>query len=161
MSKPTLDKKAPTFRATATDGTVKSLNSYKGSNLVLYFYPRDNTPGCTTEGQDFNTNIAKFKRANTIVVGVSQDSLSSHEKFSQKHKFKFDLLSDENGDLCKKYDVIRLKKMYGKEFEGIERSTFLIDSKGYLRAEWRKVRVAGHVDDVLLAAKELHKSQAD
>ncbi len=158
MSQPVLNKKAPNFKVPATDDTTKSLASYKGQNLVLYFYPRDNTPGCTTEGLDFNSNLLKFKRANTVVVGISQDGLSSHEKFRHKQGFKFDLLSDETGDMCRAYDVIKLKNMYGKKFEGIERSTFLIDSKGILRSQWRKVKVPGHVSELLDAARALHKS---
>jgi len=157
MNQPVISKKAPSFKAAATDGTIKTLNAFKGKNLILYFYPRDNTPGCTTEGLDFNSNLLKFKRANSVVLGISQDTLASHEKFRQKQGFKFDLLSDESGEMCRAYNVIKLKNMYGKKFEGIERSTFLIDAQGVLRAQWRKVIVAGHVEAVLVAAKALNK----
>ena len=122
---------------------------------MLYFYPRDATPGCTTESQNFRDASKAFTQENTIILGVSQDSIKSHEKFKAKESMPFDLLSDEAGELCKQYDVIKLKKMYGKEFEGIERSTFLIDEKGVLRQEWRKVKVPGHVDEVLAAVKAL------
>ena len=158
MSAPAIGKKAPVFKAAATSDDKVALADLKGQNVVLYFYPRDNTPGCTTEGLDFNANLAKFKRANTVILGVSQDSISSHEKFCDKQGFKFALLSDEDGKICQKYDVIKLKKMYGKEFLGLERSTFLIDSKGVLRQEWRKVKVAGHVLEVLDAVKQLNKN---
>jgi len=123
--------------------------------VVLYFYPRDATPGCTTESQNFRDAYKAFDKANTLILGISQDPIKSHEKFHQKQALNFDLLSDESGEICKKYGVLKLKKMYGKEFMGIERSTFLIDAKGVLRNQWRKVKVPGHVDEVLLAAKAL------
>ena len=136
-----------------------SLASQQGKkNVVLYFYPKDSTPGCTTEGQDFRDNYAKFKRQNTIVLGVSRDSIKSHENFRSKQKFPFDLLSDEDEILCNLFDVIKMKNMYGKMVRGIERSTFLIDDKGKLRQEWRKVKVADHVDEVLAAVKSMNKS---
>ncbi len=124
-------------------------------SLVIYFYPKDNTPGCTQEGQDFRDNYAKFKRAKTAVLGVSRDSVRVHTNFKAKHKLPFDLLSDPEETLCKLFDVIKLKKHYGREYLGIERSTFLIDSKGVLREQWRGIRVKGHVDAVLSAAKQL------
>ena len=127
---------------------------------MLYFYPKDTTPGCTREGQDFRDSMSKFKRQDTVVLGVSRDSLTSHEKFREKQKFKFDLLSDEDETLCKMFDVIKMKNMYGKKVRGIERSTFLIDKKGKLQNEWRKVKVDGHVDEVLQAVKDLNKQQA-
>lgn len=136
------------------DQSVK-LSSLKGKNVVLYFYPRDDTPGCTTEGQDFRDNHLKFKRRDTIVLGVSRDTMASHDKFRQKYKFPFDLVSDADEKLCKKYDVIKEKNMYGKKVMGIERSTFIIDKKGILSAEFRKVKVPGHVDEVLEAIKKL------
>jgi peroxiredoxin Q/BCP len=123
--------------------------------VVLYFYPKDNTPGCTLEGQDFRDLNAKFKRANTVVLGVSRDSVKSHEGFKQKQDFNFDLLSDADEKLCKLFDVIKLKNMYGKQVMGVERSTFLIDAKGVLRREWRKVKVDGHAAEVLDATKAL------
>ena len=123
--------------------------------MVLYFYPKDSTPGCTTEGQDFRDLHAKFKRAGAIVLGVSRDSLASHEKFKEKLKLPFELLSDPDEALCKQFDVIREKSLYGRKFLGVERSTFLIDDTGRLRREWRKVKVNGHAAGVLEAAKEL------
>lgn len=155
MSKVTLDKKVPNFSLPATGDKTVSLSSLKGSKVVLYFYPKDSTPGCTTEGQDFRDNHSKFKRANTVVLGVSRDSLKSHENFKAKQTFNFDLLSDSDETLCQLFDVIKEKNMYGKKVMGIERSTFLIDEKGVLRQEWRKVKVNGHVDEVLAAAKAL------
>jgi peroxiredoxin Q/BCP len=123
----------------------------------LYFYPKDNTPGCTQEGEDFRDNIAKFKRQNCIILGVSRDTLKTHENFKTKHKFPFDLISDTEEELCKLFDVIKLKNLYGKKHLGIERSTFLINDKGVLKQEWRKVKVKGHVDEVLTAVKALNK----
>ena len=151
----TIGKPAPSFDLPATGEQQISLASLKGQKVVLYFYPRDATPGCTTESQNFRDASKAFTQENTIILGVSQDSIKSHEKFKAKESMPFDLLSDEAGELCKQYDVIKLKKMYGKEFEGIERSTFLIDEKGVLRQEWRKVKDPGHVDEVLAAVKAL------
>lgn len=149
-----LNKKAPAFSADATGDQTLSLKDFKGKNLVIYFYPKDNTPGCTQEGQDFRDNYSKFKRAKTVVVGVSRDSVKVHTNFKAKHEFPFELISDPEEELCKLFDVIKLKKNYGREYMGIERSTFLIDSKGILREEWRGVKVKGHVDEVLAAAKK-------
>jgi thioredoxin-dependent peroxiredoxin len=150
-----LNKKVPDFSAAATSDTTVRLKDLKGKNVVLYFYPRDSTPGCTTEGQDFRDAIKDFAKANTVVFGVSQDSLKSHENFRSKQCFPFELISDEDGTLCKLFDVLKMKSMYGKQFEGIERSTFLIDDGGKLRQEWRKVKVPGHVEEVLEAARSL------
>jgi len=155
MGKIKIGQKVPDFERPATGDKVIKLSELKGKNVVLYFYPKDNTPGCTTEGQDFRDNKAKFSRNNTIVLGVSRDSVKSHEGFKSKFEFTFDLLSDEDETLCKLFDVIKLKKMYGKDVRGISRSTFLIDKEGNLRAEWRDVKVAGHVDEVLQAVKDL------
>jgi len=158
MSDPKIGKPAPAFYlpATGLDGDQKiRLSKLKGRNVVLYFYPRDATPGCTTESQNFRYAYKAFDKANTLILGISQDPIKSHEKFHQKQALNFDLLSDESGEICKKYGVLKLKKMYGKEFMGIERSTFLIDAKGVLRNQWRKVKVPGHVGEVLLAAKAL------
>ncbi|MFK8081207.1 MAG: peroxiredoxin [Granulosicoccus sp.] len=155
MSMPQLNKAAPEFDLPATSDQTISLASLKGSKVVLYFYPRDATPGCTTESQNFRDAIEHFTQAGAVVLGISQDSVASHEKFKAKQAMPFELLSDESGEICNAYDVIRLKKMYGKEFEGIERSTFLIDEKGVLRSEWRKVKVPGHVDEVLTAVQAL------
>ena len=147
----------PNFSFSATNERNEQLSDLKGQNVVLYFYPRDNTPGCTTEGNDFSAAINKFKNLNTIVLGVSRDSLRTHENFKTKQDFKFDLISDADENLCKLFDVIKEKNMYGKKLLGIERSTFLIDAKGILQAQWRKVKVTGHVDAVLVSAKELLK----
>jgi peroxiredoxin Q/BCP len=155
MNTPTIGKLAPAFTLPATGNQKIALRKLKGQNVVLYFYPRDATPGCTSESQDFRDAKKKFDRLNTVILGISQDSIESHEKFATKQSLNFDLLSDESGTVCRKYDVIKMKNMYGKKFEGIERSTFLIDEKGVLRQEWRKVKVAGHVDAVLAAVKAL------
>ena len=150
-------KKVSAFKLPATGEQTISLSSLKGKNIVLYFYPRDSTPGCTTEGQNFRDSIAKFKRQNCIILGVSRDTLASHEKFKEKQKFPFELLSDREEELCNLFDVIKLKNMYGKKHLGIERSTFLINEKGVLKQEWRKVKVAEHVNEVLAAVKILNK----
>jgi len=153
--KTALNKKVPAFNCLCTPEQKIKLSDFKGQKLVIYFYPKDNTPGCTTEGQDFQSTHTKFKRANTIIFGVSRDSLSSHQKFKKKFNFKFELISDPEEELCKLFDVIKMKNMYGKKVRGIERSTFLIDEKGVLRQEWRKVKVKEHVDEVLAATKQL------
>jgi peroxiredoxin Q/BCP len=152
-----LGKKVPNFELPATGEQTIKLSALKGQKIVLYFYPKDSTPGCTQEGQDFRDQYAKFKRAGTVVFGVSRDSIKSHEKFKEKQQFNFELLSDENEELCRLFDVIKEKNMYGKKVMGIERSTFLIDEKGILQKEWRKVKVAGHVEEVLQATKQLGK----
>lgn len=150
-----LGKKVKNFKLPATGGKTVSLSDYKDKKVVIYFYPKDSTPGCTTEGQDFRDAKARFTRQNTIVIGVSRDSIKSHENFKSKQKFNFDLISDEDEELCKLFDVIKMKNMYGKKVRGIERSTFLIDEKGVLRQEWRKVRVKDHIEEVLEAVKSL------
>jgi thioredoxin-dependent peroxiredoxin len=132
-----------------TDGEEFSPAALKGETYVLYFYPKDNTPGCTLEGQDFKKHFARFKKLGVRVFGVSRDSLASHEKFCVKMGLPFPLISDPNEDLCKEYDVIQWKNMYGKKVRGIERSTFVIDEKGRVEKEWRKVKVDGHVSEVL------------
>ncbi len=152
-------KKVPAFKLPATGEQTISLASLKGQNIVLYFYPKDNTPGCTTEGQNFRDSIAKFKRQNCIILGVSRDTVRTHENFKSKQKFPFELLSDTEEELCNLFDVIKLKNMYGKKLLGIERSTFLINDKGVLKQEWRKVKVDGHVDEVLIAVKTLNKEK--
>lgn len=157
MSKVTLGKKTPDFRLPATGGGEVRLADLKGSNVVLYFYPKDSTPGCTLEGQDFRDRHTKFKRLNTVILGVSRDSLAAHEKFKEKQGFPFELLSDADEKVCRLFDVIKEKNMYGRKVMGIERSTFLIDAAGVLRAEWRKVKVPGHADEVLAAVKALGK----
>ena len=150
-----IGKKIANFSLPATGDKSLSLKDLKGSNVVLYFYPKDSTPGCTLEGQDFRDQHAAFRKANTVILGVSRDGLKSHENFRSKHEFPFDLLSDNDEKLCRQFDVIREKNMYGRKVLGIERSTFLIDGEGILRQEWRKVRVKGHVDEVLTAAQSL------
>ncbi|MFT6464023.1 peroxiredoxin [Halopseudomonas laoshanensis] len=152
----TLDKPVPDFSAQATSGQEVNLATLAGTQLVIYFYPKDNTPGCTTEGQDFRDLHADFVAAHTLILGVSKDSLRTHENFKTKQSFPFELISDTDESLCRLFDVIQLKQMYGKEYEGIERSTFLIDKHGVLRREWRKVKVKGHVAEVLQAAQELN-----
>lgn len=144
-----LNKKVPAFKANATGDKTIKLSDYAGKKLLLYFYPKDNTPGCTTEGQNFRDLYKKFLKKNTEIIGVSRDSIRKHENFKSKHQFPFDLLSDENEELCQLFDVIKLKKLYGKEYLGIERSSFLIDEKGVLRQEWRKVKVKGHAEEIL------------
>ncbi len=137
------------FTVPATGDKTLSLNDFNGTHLVLYFYPKDHTPGCTLEGQNFRDSYAKFKNAGADILGVSRDSVRTHENFCTKQSFPFALLSDADEKLCKQFDVIKEKNMYGRKYMGIERSTFLIDSNGVLRFEWRKVRVPGHVDAVL------------
>lgn len=150
-----IGKKVPDFRAVTTDGNEWRLKEAAGSNVVLFFYPKDMTPGCTIEAQEFRDLQAQFRRANTQVVGISRDSCTSHQKFRTKENLNYELLSDEEESLCKLFDVIREKNMYGKKVFGIERSTFLIDSEGKLAAEWRKVKAEGHAQVVLAAAKAL------
>ncbi|KWR77582.1 MULTISPECIES: peroxiredoxin [Pseudomonas] len=150
-----LDKPVADFQAPATSGQQVQLSALKGQQVVLYFYPKDSTPGCTTEGQGFRDKIEAFAKANTVIFGVSRDGLKSHENFKAKQCFPFELISDKDEALCQLFDVIKLKKLYGKEYMGVDRSTFLIDAKGVLRREWRGVKVPGHVDEVLAAAQEL------
>ena len=154
MSKIQLGKQAPQFILSGTGGKWSLLEA-AGSAVVIYFYPRDNTPGCTQEGESFTEHYAKFKKAQTLIVGISADSVESHEKFKKKMGFPFDLLSDPDRRVCTLYDVIQEKSLYGKKYMGIERSTFLIDAKGVLRHEWRKVKVKGHAEAVLAAVKTL------
>ena len=154
MSNTDVGKKAPPFTLAGTGGSW-SLGGAAGGAAVIYFYPRDNTPGCTQEGADFSAAYAQFKKAGAQNVGISADSLAAHERFKQKMGFPFDLLSDPDQKVCRLYDVIQEKSMYGKKFLGIERSTFLIDGKGVLRHAWRKVRVKGHAAEVLAAVKAL------
>jgi peroxiredoxin Q/BCP len=154
MSKIEIGKQAPGFTAEGTNGTW-SLEDAKGAAVVLYFYPRDNTSGCTQEGLDFSALTGQFKRAKSLVFGISPDSAASHEKFKKKMEFAFDLLADPDQKVCKLYDVIQEKSMYGRKYMGVERSTFLIDGKGVLRHEWRKVKVKGHAEAVLAAVKAL------
>lgn len=146
----------PDFTAQATSDTTVSLSELRGRQVVIYFYPKDSTPGCTTEGGDFRDHMADFAAADTVVFGVSRDGLRAHENFKAKQGFNFELISDKDEALCQLFDVIKLKKMYGKEHLGVERSTFLIDREGTLAREWRKVKVPGHVEEVLAAAQEFN-----
>ena len=151
MSSIAVGKKIPDFALPATGGKQVRLSALKGKHVVLYFYPKDDTPGCTLEGRDFNAKLGKFTRKHAVVLGVSRDNLRSHEKFCDKFGFKFDLLSDEDEKVCTLFGVVKEKNMYGRKVWGIERSTFLIDPKGVLQQEWRKVQVNGHADAVLEA----------
>jgi peroxiredoxin Q/BCP len=150
-----IGKKVAQFSLPATGDKTLSLDDFKGSKLVLYFYPKDNTPGCTLEGQDFRDHYPQFQKAGAAILGVSRDSVKSHENFKAKQDFPFDLLSDADEKLCRQFDVIHEKNMYGRKVMGVVRSTFLIDADGVMRQEWRKVRVKGHVDEVLEAARSL------
>ena len=149
----TLGQAVPNFTAEATSDQQVSLSDLKGKKVVLYFYPKDSTPGCTNQGGDFRDLYSDFQAANTLVFGISRDGLRSHENFKAKQSFPFELISDKDETLCKLFDVLKLKKMFGKEHLGIERSTFLIDEEGKLAQEWRKVKVPGHVQEVLEAAQ--------
>ncbi|HCN62776.1 MAG TPA: peroxiredoxin [Pseudomonas sp.] len=153
-----LDQPVSDFQIPATGEKTVSLSALKGKQVVIYFYPKDSTPGCTTEGQGFRDHYAEFQAANTEVFGVSRDSLKSHENFKAKQAFPFELLSDKDEALCQLFDVIKLKKLYGKEYLGVDRSTFLIDKDGVLRHEWRGVKVPGHVEAVLEQAKQLNQA---
>ena len=153
MAAPALNRVVPDFKCPATSDQTIHMKSLRGKKVVIYFYPKDSTPGCTTEGQDFRDLHAKFRRQNAVILGVSRDSIASHEKFKAKHKFPFDLLSDPDESLCKKFDVIHEKSLYGRKFLGVVRSTFLIDENGKLRQEWRKVKVKGHAATVLEVVK--------
>lgn len=150
-----IGNKVTDIKLAATGAQVIRLSDFKGKNIVLYFYPKDSTPGCTLEGQDFRDSKRKFSARNTVILGVSRDSVKSHENFKSKQSFSFDLLSDPDEKLCKQFDVIKEKNMYGKKVIGIERSTFLIDEDGILVKEWRKVKVKEHVGEVLEEIKKL------
>lgn len=139
----------PDFSAPMTSGKTFKLSENRGNNVVLYFYPKDSTPGCTNESIQFNELLTSFTKKNCMVFGISRDSLKSHENFRSKYGFKFDLISDSDEVVCQMFDVIKMKNMYGKQVRGIERSTFLIDSAGILKKEWRKVSVSGHAQEVL------------
>ena len=155
MSKVTVGQPVTDFALPATGNQTIQLSDLKGKNVVLYFYPRDNTPGCTLEGQNFRDKHDAFRRTNTVLLGISRDSVKSHEDFKEKQAFPFELLADEEERVCKLFDVIKPKNMYGKEVIGVERSTFLIDATGVLRREWRKVKVEGHADEVLEAIQSM------
>lgn len=155
MSQVALDRKVPDFTADATGDRRIRLADLRGRKVVLYFYPRDSTPGCTTEGREFRERHEQFRQAGCEIFGISKDSLRKHENFKTKQGFPFDLISDPDEQLCRLFDVIKPKKMYGREYEGIERSTFLLDEQGTLRAQWRKVKPAGHAAEVLERARAL------
>lgn len=139
----------PTFELPSTSGEKFSLADHLGKNIVIYFYPKDDTPGCTTEGQDFSSHWDAFTEKNCVIVGISRDSVHSHECFKEKMQFPFELLSDPDETVCELFGVMKLKNMYGKQARGIERSTFVIDENGKLKKEWRGVKVPGHVEEVL------------
>ncbi len=155
MTTPVIDQAVPDFTANATSDTEVKLGTLRGKNVVLYFYPKDSTPGCTTEGQDFRDLYEAFQALDTEIFGVSRDGIKSHENFKAKQSFPFELISDKDETLCQLFDVIKLKKMYGRESLGVERSTFLIDKEGILRQEWRKVKVKGHAAEVMQAVQAL------
>ena len=155
MTKKLVGKKSPKFKADCTNNKTISSEDFKGTNLVIYFYPKDSTPGCTTEGQEFRDSYKLFKKMNTEILGVSRESIKSHEKFKSNQSFPFELLSDPDEKVCKAFDVMKLKSMYGREYMGVDRSTFLINSEGKVIKEWRSVKVKGHVQEVLDTAKEL------
>ena len=155
MTKTLVGKKCPSFEAECTSNMRLSNKDSIGKNLILYFYPKDSTPGCTSEGQDFRDRYKLFKNLNTEIIGISRESIKSHENFKLKQSFPFELLSDPEEKVCKAFDVMKLKSMYGREYIGIDRSTFLINKNGKVIKEWRSVKINGHVQEVLDAVKEL------
>jgi thioredoxin-dependent peroxiredoxin len=155
MSKIAIGKPVPDIELPATGDKKIKLSDYRGKSVILYFYPKASTPGCTQEGLDFAAAITKFRRQSGVILGASRDSVKAQENFKSRQGFPFDLLSDTDEVLCKAFDVIKMKNMYGKQVLGIERSTFLIDDQGVLRQEWRKVKVKGHAEAVLEALKAL------
>jgi peroxiredoxin Q/BCP len=152
---PRIGQAVPDFTASSSSGQTVRLSELHGKPVVLYFYPKDDTPGCTQEGQDFRDLHPRFQELGAVILGVSRDSRESHQKFRCKYEFPFDLLIDKDESLCRMFSVVRLKNMYGKQVRGIERSTFLIDRQGRLAAEWRKVKVTGHAGEVLAALAQL------
>jgi peroxiredoxin Q/BCP len=157
MEQPAIGKQAPDFTLPDSSGETITLSALRGQPVVLYFYPKDNTSGCTQEGQDFRDLHARFKRAGALILGVSRDTMRSHARFREAQGFPFELLADTEETACQLYDVIKPRTMYGKPVRGIERSTFLIDAGGRLAREWRKVKVEGHAAEVLAAVKALKK----
>ncbi len=155
MVTPKVGKKAPAFKGECTGNKFADLSELKGQKVILYFYPKDNTPGCTSEGQDFRDLFKEFKKLNAVIYGLSRESIKSHENFKLKQSFPFELISDVDEKICKQYDVIKEKSMYGRKYLGIDRSTFLINEKGVLVKEWRKVKVKGHVEEVLKEVNSL------
>jgi peroxiredoxin Q/BCP len=157
---PALNKPLPEFEAVATGGVKCTPQSLQGQTVILYFYPKDHTPGCTTEAMQFRDKHKEFVKAGAAVFGVSRDNLTSHDKFKENLELPFELIADTEEKLCHMFGVVKNKIMYGKKVKGIERSTFLIDAAGILRAEWRGIKVAGHVEDVLAAVMDLKKEAA-
>ena len=155
MGKKLEGKKCPKFNGICTNNKNFSNKDFIGKKLVIYFYPKDSTPGCTTQGQDFKDNFKAFKKLNTEILGISRDSIKSHENFKLKQSFPFELLSDPDEEMCKAFDVMKMKSMYGRQYMGIDRSTFLIDEKGKIVKEWRSVKVRGHVEEVLSLVQEI------
>jgi len=155
---PVLNKALPDFEAQATSGVKFTPQAFAGLAIVLYFYPKDHTPGCTTEAMQFRDKYKDFQKAGAVLFGVSRDNMASHEKFRQNLELPFELIADTEEKLCHMFGVVKNKIMYGKKVKGIERSTFLIDGSGVLRSEWRGIKVAGHVDEVLKAVKDLKKA---
>jgi peroxiredoxin Q/BCP len=154
MTTVTINKPVPDFEIAATGNQTIKLSDLRGKNILLYFYPKDHTPGCTTEGQNFRDNMAQFEALNTIIFGISRDTVKTHKNFKCKQEFPFELLSDTDEQLCNLFDVIKMKNMYGKQVRGIERSTFLINADGILIHEWRKVKVKVHIQEVLETLQE-------
>ncbi|MGL5632047.1 MAG: peroxiredoxin [Azovibrio sp.] len=155
MSAPQLNEQVKDFTLSSTSDQIFTLSAHRGKTVVIYFYPKDNTPGCTTEAQEFRNLHSEFVAANAVVVGVSRDTLKSHESFRCDQELPFELLSDPDETLCAQFDVIKTKQMYGKTVQGIDRSSFVIDAKGVLRREWRTVKVPGHAQEVLDFVKTL------
>ena len=157
MAKNLEGKKCPIFMADATSDKTISNDTFHDQNFVIYFYPKDSTPGCTTEGQEFRDSYKKFKKLNTEILGVSRESIKSHENFKSKQNFPFELLSDPDEKVCKAFDVMKLKSMYGREYMGVDRSTFIVNTEGKIVKIWRGVKVKGHVAEVLEAVEKLAK----
>ena len=157
MAKNLEGKKCPKFKADATSDKTISNDTFHDQNFVIYFYPKDSTPDCTTEGQEFRDSYEKFKKLNTEILGVSRDSIKSHENFKSKQNFPFELLSDPDEKVCKAFDVMKLKSMYGREYMGVDRSTFIVNTEGKIVKIWRGVKVKGHVAEVLEAVEKLAK----
>lgn len=160
MSLIDIGDKAPDFTLPSDSGDPLKLSSLKGRHVVLYFYPKDDTPGCTAEACGFNDSLKAFEKLDAIIIGISKDSVASHQKFKKKYDLKFDLVSDEDGSVCEAYGTWMEKSMYGRKYMGIDRATFLIDGKGKIAGVWRKVKVPGHVDEVKKSLAELNKKAA-
>lgn len=156
-----IDMKTMSSDFCVTSHMTGKLSDYLGKWVIIYFYPKDSTPGCTAEGRDFKTYFQEFTQLNAVIFGISKDSLKSHERFKEKEEFPFELISDENEKLCQEFDVIKEKNMYGKTYLGIERSTFIINPQGKVVYQWRKVKVPGHVEEVLNTLKQLQKEGID